>query len=268
MVIRHERQCAKIDMRVLFPIVPLLSAVAVLMTSSARADVLSVAVASNFSVAMDQLAERFQSQTGHTVRVSRAATGKLYAQVVNGAPFDVLLAADVERPALLEASGHAVGGSRFTYAIGRLVLWSRDPSLASADCREALEASATGRVAIANPDTAPYGAAAREALTALGLWDRVRGRLVTGESIGQTLQFVASGNARLGFVAAAQLKLPNLPATTCLWQVPPNLYPPIEQQAVLLERAADDVDAQAFLRFLRSSAARRIIAGNGYVLPD
>lgn len=268
MVVRDEQQRSKSGMRFLKPIPPLIAAMLILMGSGAQAEALRIAVASNFSIAMDELVEHFESLTGQAVRVSRASTGKLYAQIVNGAPFDILLAADAERPALLEAAGLAVDGSRFTYATGRLVLWSRDPRLASADCREALEAPASGRVAIANPDTAPYGAAAREVLITLGLWGRLRDRLVTGESIGQTLQFVASGNASLGFVAAAQLGLENLPAAACLWQVPASLHSPIEQQAVLLRPAAEDLGAQAFLRFLRGAEARRIIVDNGYAPPD
>ncbi len=263
-----ERKRSKSGMRLPTPIVPLLAVAASLLSTVVYADVLSVAVASNFSVAMEELVERYESRTGQAVRVSRASTGKLYAQVVNGAPFDVLLAADAERPALLEASGLAVAGSRFTYAVGRLVLWSRDPRLASSDCREALSASGGGRVAVANPDTAPYGAAAREALNALGFWQGIRGRLVIGESVGQTLHFVASGNAALGFIAAAQLKSPNLPATACQWAVPAALHSPIEQQAVLLRPAEGDTDALAFLRFLRGAEARRIIADNGYALPE
>jgi len=167
-----------------------------------------VAVASNFAAALDTLAEAFEGDGGDRIVTSAASTGKLFAQISNGAPFDVLLAADVQRPERLEATGLAVPGTRFTYAVGRLVVWSRDPGLAAASCRDAVLAATTARIAIANPRTAPYGEAARQALVALGAWETVRSRLVFGENIAQTLQFVATGNATLGFVAAAQMQLP------------------------------------------------------------
>jgi len=228
---------------------------------------LRVAAASNFGAALAELAADFESRTGHRLRVSLASTGKLYAQVVNGAPFDVLLAADAERPELLERSGTGVPGTRFTYAVGALVLWSRDPSLAGGDCREALSATAIGHIALANPETAPYGAAARDYLRRAGLWTDVEARLVYGENIAQTLQFVASGNARAGFIAAAQALDPRLPGATCRWEVPAELHEPLEQQALLLQRAEDEPAAAEFLAYLRADAARDIIARHGYLLP-
>jgi molybdate transport system substrate-binding protein len=234
----------------------------------AGAEPLVVASASNFAPTARDIAARFEADTGQSVRVSSASTGKLYAQITQGAPFDVLLAADAERPRLLEDSGQAAAATRFTYAIGRLVLWSRDPAFSGADCREQLERLDHRRLAIANPDIAPYGEAARETLLKLGLWERVRPQLVVGENIGQTLQFVASGNASLGFIAATQSLDARLPETTCTWPVPPDLHRRIEQQAVLLSRAAENSAALDFMAFLRAAAGRAIIERHGYALPD
>jgi molybdate transport system substrate-binding protein len=196
--------------------------------------------------------------------LSTASTGKLFAQIVNGAPFDVLLAADSDRPQRLESSGAGVAGTRFTYAIGELVLWSRRVS----DCRGNLERAGMGRIAIANPDTAPYGSAAREFLESSGLWERVESRLVIGENIAQALQFAATGNAELGFIARAQLGVPVLPEATCAWPVPTGTHAPIEQQALLLAHAASNPGARTFLEFLRGEAARAIIRRHGYRLPE
>ena len=238
-----------------------------LLAIPARADTLNVAVASNFLPAMQPLGAQFEALTGHTLRISGASTGKLYAQIINGAPFDVLLAADTERPKRLGSSGRALPASRFTYAIGQLVLWSRDPRVTGSNCLDELGSDGEGRVAIANPATAPYGTAARETLLELGAWESLRSRIVVGENIAQALQFVASGNARFGFIAAAQLNVASLPETSCTWRVPARYHGAIEQQAVLLVRAADKPAARAFLEFLRSSVARRIIAEQGYTPP-
>lgn len=225
---------------------------------------MTVAVASNFSVTIDEIAAQFTTDTGHRVRLIPASTGKLHAQIVNGAPFDVFLAADSDRPQRLEASGAAVPGTRFTYAIGELVLWSRQ----LADCRGALDDPGGMRIAIANPATAPYGAAAREFLQQAGLWESVKPRLVIGESISQALQFVASGNAQLGFIASSQLRAPSLPDATCTWPVPTALYAPIEQQAILLQHGRDTDGARRFLQFLHSDSGRVIIERHGYRLPE
>ena len=227
-------------------------------------DVVTVAVASNFAGAAAELSTAFEAQTGIRVRLSMASTGKLYAQIVNGAPFDVLLAADSERPQRLEASGTGVAGTRFTYAIGELVLWSRHAGA----CRESLARPGAGRVAIANPDTAPYGRAAREFLRHIGLWESIEPRLVIGENIAQALQFVATGNAELGFIARAQLGKPRLPEATCTWPVPPATHAAIEQHALLLARAASHPGARRFLGYLRSNGARVIIRRHGYRLPE
>jgi molybdate transport system substrate-binding protein len=228
----------------------------------------TIAVASNFAPAARELAEHFEAESGQSVRVSSASTGKLYAQIINGAPFDVLLAADVERPRLLEAAHHGVAESRYTYAIGRLVLWSRDPAVTGAGCRGLLENLGKKRLAIANPDTAPYGTAARETLVNLKLWKRIKSQLVVGENIAQTLQFVSSGNASLGFIAATQSLDARLPQASCIWPVPPELHRPIEQQAILLQRAAENSIATGFLKFLRGPGGRTIIERHGYMLPD
>lgn len=237
-------------------------------TFGVGAESITVAVASNFAATMQDLAARFEVESGQSVQMSTASTGKLYAQIINGAPFEVLLAADVERPRLLEISGHGVAASRFTYAFGSLVLWSRDPALSEIDCRRGLENLGRQRLAIANPDTAPYGIAARETLISLGLWKRVQPHLVVGENIAQALHFVATGNARLGFIAATQSLDARLPDATCTWSVPTELHRPIEQQAILLKRAADKSTVADFMEFLRGSAGRAIIARHGYALPD
>jgi len=246
-----------------------LLAAGLLSAQSATADTpIRVAVASNFAETASALERLFESGGTGDIEFSAASTGKHYAQITNGAPFDVLLAADSERPRRLEETGLAVAGSRFTYATGRLVLWSRDPALDADECRNALSEDRRGRVALANPDTAPYGEAARQALVALGLWASIRPRLVYGENVAQTLQFIATGNARLGFVAAAQLVDSDLPATSCLWPVPAGLHAPIEQQAVLLERARDNPTARAFLDFLKSTQAANAIREHGYGTVD
>lgn len=235
--------------------------------ASIAAEPVNVAVASNFVGTLRILSHMFTERTGQPIRVSAGSTGKLYAQVVNGAPFDVMLAADRERPALLEAASLAVAGSRFTYAEGRLVLWSRDPQLSSRDCLAALREDRKARVAIANPLTAPYGAAARDALHGLGLWARLESRIVRGENIAQALHFAASGNARFGLLALSQMRSASLPPTACQWQLPSSLHVGIEQQAVLLQRAASNTEAIAFLRFLQSADARRVIVEQGYAVP-
>ena len=236
--------------------------------SNAGAEPITVAVASNFTTTLHNLAARFEADSGQSVRISSASTGVLYAQITNGAPFDVLLAADTERPRLLEASGHGAAGSRFTYAIGSLVLWSRDPAFTGVSCRAQLENLDDRRLAIANPDTAPYGAAARETLMGLHLWDRVQPQLVVGRNIAQSLQFVASGNASLGFIAGNQALDQRLPRATCSWPVPAELHRAIEQQAILLQRAANNSVASDFLKFLRNATGREIIEHNGYSVPD
>lgn len=247
------------------PILTVVLLLPVLATSQER---VTVAVASNFVRTATEIADRFNAETGHQVQFSAASTGKLYAQIINGAPYDILLAADVERPRLLEEAELGVKGTRFAYALGTLVLWSRDPGVAAAGCRAQLVHLDKKHLAIANPATAPYGVAAREFLLDAGLWEQVRPRLVMGENILQTLHFVASGNASLGLIARSQTSNPMLPSPTCEWLVPTHTYSPLEQQAILLRRAADKKAASAFLNYLRGPAGREQIAGHGYLLPD
>jgi molybdate transport system substrate-binding protein len=234
-------------------------------TPSFAAERVLVAVASNFLPTARSIAEAFEADTGIDVRLSSASSGKLYAQIVNGAPYDVFLSADAALPARLEADGVAVAGSRFTYALGQLVLWSGDASLAEADCRVAFENDTRSKLAIANADFAPYGRAAREFLERSGLSAKYAGRLVVGENIAQTAAFALTGGARFGLLAASQLD--KLPTSGCLWRVPADLHAPIEQQAVLLERAADRSGAARFLAYLASDA-RATIAAAGYELAD
>ncbi len=241
----------------------LLVAVMMLCPGLVHATEIRVAVASNFQPAMAALKRQFESTSDHRLTLIFGSTGKHYAQIINGAPFDAFLAADAERPQRLEREGLAVAGSRFTYALGKLVLWSPRPGYVDAQGR-VLEHSDFRHLAIANPRLAPYGLAARQVLQALGLWDRLSDRLVQGENIGQAYQFVESGNAELGFLAWAQVQGRNMPVTGSFWLVPQELYQPIEQQAVLL---SDNDASQALLRFLQSSQALKIIVDHGYAVP-
>ena len=232
----------------------------------AGAETVRVAVASNFVGTAAELGESFEGDTGHEVELIPGSSGKLYAQIVNGAPFDLFLSADAERPARLEAEGLAVAGSRRTYAEGRLVAWSSAPAPDGSACLAALRPGVAGKVAIANPALAPYGAAARAYLEHAGLWAGVEPRLVYGENIAQTLQFAAGGGAVVAFVAAAQLTGDNAPKGVCAEPLPAASHPPIAQQLVLLERAADNVAASAFLDYLASDAARARIEASGYAV--
>lgn len=227
----------------------------------------TVAVASNFSQAAREIAEAFERETGHRVGFSVSSSGKLFAQISHGAPFDVFLSADVERPALLESMGLVAAGSRQTYATGRLVLWSADERYQGKDCKTELQAGNFDKLAIANPKIAPYGVAADQVLVGIGL-DRqqLAERIVMGESVAQTLQFVSSRSASMGFIAAAQFNLADLSKSTCHWEVPDSLHGSIEQQAVLLARSAGNPAARAFMNFLAGEQARSIILTHGYGL--
>lgn len=231
-------------------------------------DIVTVAVASNFSVTAEAIATAFTRESGVPVRISSGSTGKLYAQIINGAPFDVFLSADAERPLLLEQSGQIVAGSRRSYAIGAVVLWSHDERLRGEDCREVLQRGDYDWLALANPNTAPYGLAAREVLEAEGLWEHAARRAVFGENIAQTLNFVVTGNATLGFVAKSQTVNLALPAAACAWQVPGSLHTPLYQQVALLKQADNSASAQRFVEFLSTPTARKIIRKNGYTVPD
>ena len=224
------------------------------------ADEIRIAVATNFVGAMEALVERFEETSGHTVLVSSGSTGGHYAQIKNGAPFEAFFSADSERPRLLEAEGVAVPGSRFLYAVGRVVLWS--PRAGYVDGDGGVLATGDFRhLAIANPDLAPYGAAARDVLVGRGLWDRLLPRVVTGQDIGQAYSFVQTGNAELGFVAWAQLQQPRREIVGSYWLVPESLHRPIEQEAVLLR---DLPAARALLEFVKGPEGREIIRSYGY----
>jgi molybdate transport system substrate-binding protein len=225
----------------------------------------AAAVAANFTAPMKQIAAAFEADTGHTVVLSFGSSGKLYAQIANGGPFDVFLSADAERPAQAEAEGLAVAGSRFTYAVGTLVLWSPDPKQVDA-AGAVLKSGGFRHLAIANPKTAPYGTAAVEAMRKLGVYDTVAPRLVQGDSITQTWQFVATGNAELGFVAASQLIKDGQPLAGSRWVVPTDLYAPILQDAVRLKRGADNPAAAALVDYLKGEKAAGIIRSYGYAL--
>jgi molybdate transport system substrate-binding protein len=231
-------------------------------------DVLTVAVASNFQTTARALATQFTESTGISVRLSAGSTGKLYAQIVNGAPFDVFLAADAARPRRLEEAGQIVSGSRMTYALGSLLLWSADSSLLAGDCRAALEAGAYTKLAIANPDTAPYGLAAQQFLINAGLYEAAKSRLVYGESIAQALNFVATGNATLGLIAASQVAAGLPVETSCSWPVPTNMHAELEQQAVVLLNSRNADAAAQFMRYLRSAEARSLLKRDGYEVAE
>lgn len=234
-----------------------------LTSGSLLADTVPVAVASNFAAPVASLATAFTQQTGHRLQVSTGASGKFYAQISNGAPFEVFLSADSEKPAQLERAGLAVAGSRFTYAIGKLVLWSADPGRVDAE-GQVLTSGQFDKLAIANAKTAPYGEAAMQTLVALKLTASVAPKLVMGENINQTYQFVASGNAPLGFVALSQVQRDQRLVAGSAWLVPATLYAPIRQDAVLLKRGEAHLAAREFLQFLRSSVATQIIRSYGY----
>lgn len=231
-------------------------------------DDFKVAVASNFGETARKLARDFaEIHDNRDFRLSYGSTGKLYTQIINGAPFDVFLAADTERPRLLEASGHAVPGTRSTYATGSLVLWSRNERLRGRNCREVLQRGDYRRLALANPETAPYGAAARQFLESAELWNDAAGRVVYGDNILQTLNFAATGNATLALVAASLMSYPGLPSTVCMWRVPASSHAPLDQQLVLLQRAADKGVARRFVEYLGSDRAIAIIERDGYTVP-
>jgi molybdate transport system substrate-binding protein len=238
-----------------------LGCIAALFFAAARADMANIAVAANFAAPAKALAHILNDTTGHTARLSFGATGAFTTQIENGAPFDVLMAADDTSPARLEAGGLVVPGSRLAYAIGRLALWSAKPGFIDAQGR-ALGGGQFGQFAIANPKLAPYGRAALQTLEKLGLAEQIKPKLVMGESIGQTYQFVASGNVPLGLVALAQVM-----AGGSLWVVPEELHAPIVQDAVLLKHGADNPAARAWMALLRSPAAADLIRGYGYAVP-
>lgn len=235
------------------------------LAAPACAEEVKVAVAANFAAPMQKIAAEFERDTGHKVLVSAGATGALYAQIRNGAPFEVFLAADDETPARLEAEGAGVKGSCFTYAVGKLVLWSAKPGYVDAK-GEILKKGGFEHLALANPKTAPYGAAAVEVLKKLGVFETLQSRFVQGENISQTQQFVVSGNAELGFVALSQVWKDGAIQSGSAWIVPGEDYTPIRQDAILLSTAAGRPAADALLKYLKADKARAVIKSYGYDL--
>ena len=231
------------------------------------ADEIKVAVASNFYPVMKEIVLQYelkqsQSSENHNIVLISGSSGKHYAQILNGAPFDIFFSADKVRPILLEKKGISETGSRFTYALGRLVLWSSFDGFIERD--ERLYNNDLRFLAIANPKIAPYGVAAREALISMNLWEDLQSKLVRGENIAQTFQFVNSGNAKLGFISYSQLMNPSYPVVGSFWEVPQTLYTPIEQQVVLLKKSSL---AKDFLSFIESDESLNIISKYGYDLP-
>lgn len=234
-------------------------------SSLSHSEDVNVAVAANFTAPMEKIAQAFAKDTGHKAILSFGSTGALYAQISNGAPFALLLAADESTPQRLETEQVAVAGSSFTYATGKLVLWS--PSATKVDSAGQVLASGNfNRLAIANPDTAPYGKAAIEVLGRLQLLESLRSKMVTGNNIAQTFQFVSSGNAEVGFIALSQVYLNGKIQNGSAWIIPAENYTPIRQNAVLLKSGAQNPAAKALLEYLRSPAATAIIESYGYAL--
>jgi molybdate transport system substrate-binding protein len=238
---------------------------AVIGHASAFAAVAQVAVAANFAEPIKAIAAVLEKTTGHTLKVTLGATGKLYAQIKNGAPFDVLLSADTTTPEKLEAEGLGQPGSRFTYATGKLVLWSAKAGRVD-DKGTVLKAPDLGKVSFANPKVAPYGAATVQAIEKLGLTAALTPKLVQGESIGQTFTFASTGNADVGFVAMSQVLQGGKLKSGSMWAVPQNLYDPIRQDAVVMQKSAGNEAAQALMKLLKSPNIKDLIRSYGYEL--
>ena len=234
-----------------------------LLAGAASAEDVQVAVAANFSAPMQVIAAAFKKDTGHKARLAFGSTGKFYAQIKNGAPFQVLLSADAETPARLEREGMTVAATRFTYAIGKLALWSAKKGMVDGS-GTVLSKGGYAHLAIANPKLAPYGAAAIEVLKHLSLLEAVQPRLVQGENIAQTYQFVASGNAELGFVALSQVSRDGKLTGGSAWIVPTNLHAPIRQDAVMLVNGKGNAAASALMAYLKSDKAKAVIRAYGY----
>jgi molybdate transport system substrate-binding protein len=244
-------------------LLPLLLTVLMGAATVARADEVSVAVAANFTGPMEKIAPAFEKATGHKANVAYGTVGKFYAQIKNGAPFEVLISADDDTPIRLEKDMLALAPSRFTYAIGKLVLWSAKPGLVD-DKGEVLKRGDFKHLAIANPKVAVYGAAAVYVMKKLGVDAALESKLVYGENITQTYQFAATGNAELGFVALSQIYKEGEYASGSYWLVPAALYPPIRQDAVLLTRGKNNPAAASLLAYLKSDAAKQVIRAYGY----
>jgi molybdate transport system substrate-binding protein len=232
---------------------------------AAMSDEVQVAVAANFTAPMQQIAADFERETGHKAQLVFGSTGKFYAQIKNAAPFEVLLSADSATPSKLVGEGNAVADSQMTYANGKLVLWSAKPGLVD-DKGEVLKRTNVSHVAYCNPALAPYGAAAVQAMKALGVFDALQPKLVQGENITQAYQFVVSGNAEIGFVALSQVYKEGKISEGSAWLVPSDLYQPIRQDAVILERGRGKPAAEALMKFLKSDKASTVIKSFGYEL--
>jgi molybdate transport system substrate-binding protein len=225
-----------------------------------------VAVAANFVPPFREVSIEFEKSTGHHVQVTAGSSGNFYSQIKNGAPFDVFFSADSERPRKLEEEGFGIKNSRFTYAIGRLVLWSPNADLVKGE--ETLYSKNYTRLAITNPKNAPYGLAAMQAMQKLKIWDKLQPQhiIIMGENIGQTMGFVESGKAELGFVALSQIMDPKIQGKGSRWDVPNNLHEPIKQDVILLTKGKDNAGAKALLEFMGGPQARAIIERYGYEL--
>ncbi len=234
--------------------------------SQTHAAELRIAVASNFTAPMKQIAQDFEQVSPYRVSLAFGATGQFYAQIKNGAPFAILLAADEATPVKLEKEGFGIAGSRFTYALGRLVLWSKKPGLVDSE-GQILHSGNFEKIALANPQLSPYGSAALAVLNNLGLAKTIAPKIVQSANIGQAYQFVASENATLGFVALSQVFRSDSISSGSVWNIPKRLYPPIKQDAILLTKGKDHPAALAFLQYLRSEPARAVMLSFGYHLP-
>ena len=246
--------------------IPTIFFAVLLLPLTAHAEEVQVAVAANFTAPMQKIAADFEKVSGHKVQLIFGATGKFYAQIKNGAPFDVLLAADDETPARLVKEGSAVAGSQITYAVGKLVLWSNRAGLVDDQgmVLKKTDAAHIAHVAYTNPKLAPYGAAAVETMKALGLFEALKPKLVEGENITQAYQFVVSGNAEIGFVALSQVYKDGKIAEGSAWVVPANLYSPIRQDAVVLDRAKGRAAPSDLVKYLKSDKAKAVILSYGY----
>ena len=229
-------------------------------------DGLTIAVASNFNLTAEKLAAKFTLETKIPVIISSASTSNLYAQIINGAPYDIFLAADIERPKKLEEGKYAVSGTRQTYAVGALTLWSSDSLFENDQCSSAIYNGSFMKLAIANPEIAPYGDAAREFLKRIGQWESIQKKIVLGENISQTYLFAATGNVTFSLISRAQAVAEQPIEPTCVWNIPSNMHSKIEQQAVLLSKTKNPKKAKLFLDFLNTPAAVTIIIDSGYLV--
>lgn len=245
------------------PFIALALAISLTGIPAAKAETVHVAVAANFSVPMKIIGEAFEKASGHKVALSFGSTGKFYAQIINGAPFDVFLAADDKTPVKLEKEGEIVAGSRFTYAIGTLVLWSAKKGYVDPK-GDILKKQTYAHLSMASPKLAPYGLAARQTLEKLKLWDAVQPKLVQGENIAQAHQFVATGNAELGFVALSQVYRDGKVQSGSAWMIPTAYYNPIRQDAVILKKGKDNTAATALMAYLKTEPALKVIRSFGY----